>query len=50
MNYEPTALPEDWQLIQQYSKMHCEVVVSGVYHDAWWNTEKSVWEISGKDF
>jgi len=50
LNYEPTDLPKYWQFVQQYSKMHCEVIIDGVYHDVWWNTEKSIWEISGIDF
>ena len=50
LNYEPTDLPKYWQFVQQYSKMHCEVIIAGVYHDVWWNTEKSIWEISGIDF
>ena len=50
LNYNPTDLPKYWELIQQYSKMHCEVIIAGVYHDVWWNTEKSCWEISGIDF
>jgi len=50
LNYEPTDLPKYWQFVQQYSKMHCEVIIAGVYHDVWWNTEKSIWEIKGIDF
>ena len=50
LNYNPTDLPKYWELVQQYGKMHCEVIIAGVYHDVWWNTEKSCWEISGIDF
>jgi len=50
LNYNPTDLPKYWAFVQQYNEMHCEVIIAGVYHDVWWNTEKSCWEISGIDF
>ena len=50
LNYNPTDLPKNWELIQQYHEIHCEVIIDDVCQDVWWNTEKSCWEISGIDF
>lgn len=50
LNYNPTDLPKYWVLSEQYNEGRCEVIIDGVYHDVWWNTEKSCWEISGIDF
>ena len=50
LNYNPTDLPKNWELIRQYHEIHCEVIIDDVCQDVWWNTEKSCWEISGIDF